>query len=91
MKFFITRKRLIKEFARQIAILQKKADKWYYIHSDQSMSSYTLDKVIPLRDMCRDLGIEKQVYEEAYKIYDFRNSGKDDYEPDLELLKNYTY
>jgi hypothetical protein len=55
------------------------------------MSSYTLDKVIPLRDMCRDLGIEKQVYEEAYKIYDFRNSGKDDYEPDLELLKNYTY
>jgi hypothetical protein len=29
--------------------------------------------------MCQTLGIAEQVYEEAYKIYDFRNSGKEGY------------
>ena len=31
--------------------------------------------------------ILSQVYEEAYKIYDFRNSGKKDFVPDIELIK----
>ena len=29
--------------------------------------------------MCKTLGIVKQSYDEAYKIYDFRNSGKSGY------------
>lgn len=88
MFILTTRKRMVKEFAKQIANLQKRADKYFYINHDQEMSSYMLDRVIPIRDMCIGLGIVNQVYKEAYKIYDFRSSGKRDFEPNLELLKN---
>jgi hypothetical protein len=87
VNIIITRKRIVKEFANRIANLQKKADKWFYVSKNQEMSSYILDRVIPIKEMCEDLGIVKQVYEEAYKIYDFRNSGKSDFKPDLDKLK----
>jgi transcription initiation factor TFIIIB Brf1 subunit/transcription initiation factor TFIIB len=79
MKLIVTRKRMIKEFATKIAELQKSADNWYYNLHDQGQSSWLIDQVTPLKEICQKLGIAKQVYEEAYKIYDFRNSGKAGY------------
>lgn len=79
MKFLITRKNIIKEFAIKIAELQKDADRWYYIIKDNDHSSWLLDQIIPLKEMCQKLGIVKQVYKEALKIYDFKNSGKSGY------------
>lgn len=87
--FGLTRKStIVKTFAKELARLQKRADKYYYIDNDQDMSSYILDRVIPLRDLTHKFGITNKVYTEAYKIYDFRNSGKKDYSPNLEDLKN---
>lgn len=84
MKILVTRNRIIKEFAKEIADLQKKADEIYYRDkaekkNDNELSSFILDKVQPLKEMCQRLGICNEVYAEAYKIYDFRNSGKEGY------------
>jgi hypothetical protein len=87
-KFFNTKKAIIKEFAKEIATLQMKADKWYYVHENQDMSSFVLNKVDAIKSMCTRLGICNEVYQEAYKIYDFRNSGKNDFVPNMELLKS---
>lgn len=87
-KLFWTRKQLIKAFAKQIADLQMKADRWYYVNHDQKMSSYFLDKVFAIRGMTHILGITEKVYEEAYTIYDFRNSGKEGFVPNMELLRS---
>lgn len=83
----IRKKTIIKVFAKELARLQKRADKYYYIDNDQDMSSYMLDRVIPLKDLTNKLGITNKVYDETYKIYDFRNSGEKDYSPDLEELR----
>ena len=80
MKFFVTRKTIIKEFAKEIARLQQDADRYYYIRKDKNHSSWLLDQVEELKKFATKLGISKQVYEEAYKIYDFRNSGKKGYD-----------
>lgn len=92
MKLFITRKKLIKKMAEELAYLQIRADWWYYVSSlkdeeKQNMSSAELELVTELRCICKDLGILKEVYVEAYKIYDFRNSGKKDFVADVELIK----
>lgn len=96
MRLFITKKKLIKKFAEELAYLQVRADWWYYCFpsekvdediTKQDMSSKELDAVTELRCICNDLGILKEVYDEAYKIYDFKNSGKKDYVPDVELIK----
>ena len=79
LKLIATRKRIIKEFAIKIAELQRKADEWYYNRNDQKHSSWLLDQIIPLGEMINKMGISKKVYIEAYKIYDFRNSGKKGY------------
>lgn len=84
MRFIVTRKRMIMEFATKIARLQKQADENYYRDKklknyESNHSSWLLDQVVPLKQMCQKLGISDQVYKEAYKIYDFRNSGKDGY------------
>ena len=55
---------------------------------DKDMSNFELDKVTPLKYLSNKLGITKKVYEEAYKIYDFRNSGKKGFEPNLEEIKS---
>lgn len=92
MRLFITKKKLIKKFAEELAYLQIRADWWYYVsqvkeEEKQNMSSMELDAVTELRCICHDLGIIKEVYDEAYKIYDFRNSGKKDFIPNVELIK----
>ena len=94
MKLFITRKKLIKKMAEELAYLQIRADWWYYVsclkdEEKQNMSSRELDYVHELRCICYDLGILKEVYDEAYKIYDFRNSGKKDFVADVELIKKF--
>lgn len=37
---FIDRKELIEKFAKEMARLQKKSDKYFYIDNDTDMSSY---------------------------------------------------
>ena len=98
MRLFITKKKLIKALAEEIAYLQIKADWWYYCFprdvvdkesniTKQDMSSSELDLVTEVRAIAMRFDILPQVYEEAYKIYDFRNSGKKDFVPDIELIK----
>ena len=87
MKVFITRKRLIKEFAKEMAYLQMRADKYYYIHKDQNMSDFMLNYASELKDFSKKLGICNDMYQEAYKLYDFRKSGKKDYIPSKEVLE----
>ena len=90
MKAFITKKKLIKKFAEELAYLQIRADWWYYVYNGkdkQQMSSSKLEAVTELRCICHNLGILDEVYEEAYKIYDFRNSGKKGHVPDVQLIR----
>lgn len=92
MKLLITRKKMIEIFAEELAYLQIRADWWYYVsklkHEErQEMASKMLDDAIELRYICNEFGIVKEVYAEAYKIYDFRNSGRHNFVPDIELIK----
>lgn len=92
VRLFITKKKLIKKFAEELAYLQIRADWWFYVaggdkEENQNMSNSQLEGVTELRCICHDLGILGEVYDEAYKIYDFRNSGKKNYVPDIELIK----
>lgn len=98
MKLFISKKKLIKTLAEEIAYLQIRADWWYYCFSKdvvdrddgttkQDMSSRQLDLVTEVRAIAVRFDILSEVYEEAYKIYDFRNSGKKDFVPDTELIR----
>lgn len=96
LRLFITKKKLIKKFADELAYLQIRADWWYYCFPNekvdenitkQDMSNKELDAVTELRCICHSLGILSEVYDEAYKIYDFRNSGKKNCVPDVELIK----
>ena len=100
---FIRKKKLIKTLAEELAYLQINADWWYYCFGGGSnpdkvldentgttvrdMSSSDLDLVTEVRAIAKELGILPQVYEEAYKIYDFRNSGKKDFVADTELIE----
>ena len=86
---FIEKKELVSKFAKEMARLQKKADKYYYVDNDKEMADYVLIYAIELKEFASKLGICKEMYDEAYKIYDFRNRGREDYEPNLEELKNW--
>ncbi|MFG6369465.1 MAG: hypothetical protein K1W16_13830 [Lachnospiraceae bacterium] len=92
MNLFITKKKLIKKMAEELAYLQIRADWWYYVSNSnneekQKMSNMELEGVTELCCICHDLGILKEVYDEAYKIYDFKNSGKRNFIADVELIK----
>ena len=74
MRLFITKKKLIKKLAEELAYLQIRADWWYYCFPDekvdeditkQDMSSKELDAVTEVRCMCNDFGILREVYDEA--------------------------
>jgi hypothetical protein len=84
MNILVRRKTIVKEFAMKIAELNRRSDEWYYKDippkkNTNYQASWLLDQIIPLNQMCQKLGIREQVYKEAYKIYDFRNSGKNGY------------
>lgn len=90
MRLFITKKKLIKKLSEELAYLQIRADWWYYVSHNKEkkdMSNMMLESVTELRCICDEFGIMKEVYKEAYKIYDFRNSGKKDFVADIELIK----
>lgn len=98
MKLFITKKKLVKKLAEELAYLQIRADWWHYCFkremvdienniTKQDMSSAQLEYVSELRNIAHGFGILKEVYEEAYKIYDFRNSGKKDFVPNIEHIQ----
>lgn len=80
--------KIIKIMAEKLAQLQKKADKFYYEDNNQNMSSFLLDQCIPIKDICIKLGINKEVWQEADKIYDFRHSGKKGFEQVYKLNKS---
>ena len=84
---FIDKKELIQKFAKEMARLQKKSDKYFYIDHDTEMSSYVQICASELKDFASKLGICNEMYEEAYGIYDFRNSGKKDYIPNEEQIE----
>lgn len=89
---FIEKQELINKFAKEMARLQKKADKYYYIDNDKEMADHVLIYATELKEFASKLGICKEMYEEAFKIYDFRNSGMKEYVPtneQLDELKNW--
>lgn len=87
MKFLTRRKTIIKELSTELAYLQIRADYWYYINKNQEMSSSILEYVTELKEIANRFGVLKSVYDSAYQIYNFRNGGKKEYNPDIELLK----
>lgn len=90
MRLFITKRKLIRKLSEELAYLQIRADWWYYVSHNkekQDMSNMMLEAITELRCICNEFGIMKEVYKEAYKIYDFRNSGKKDFVADIELIK----
>jgi len=84
----ITTEKLIKILSQELAYHQIMADCWFYLSKDSNMSSKHLDDVTELKNVISllDLPIDK-VYEEAKKIYDFTDSGKKDFVPDLDNLR----
>lgn len=84
---FIEKKELIEKFAKEMARLQKKADQYYYIDNNKEMADYVLIYSTELKEFASKLGICEEMYQEAYKIYDFRNSGKQEFTPSQEQLK----
>lgn len=89
---FIDRKELIEKFAKEMARLQKKADKFYYIENNAEMADFNLIYATEVKELAIKLGICEEVYQEAYKIYNFKESGKKEYKPSqeqLEELKNW--
>lgn len=78
-RWFMKRKTVIEFFAQEIAELNRKADVAFYINHDQEHSSFLCDAVWHIKNLAINMGICKEVYDRAYEIYDFRNSGKSGY------------
>lgn len=75
----LNRQDIIGIFAEEIALKEKDADYHYYIKSDQQKSSRILEDVQIIANLAGRLGITQEVYKQAYKIYDFRDSGKKEF------------
>lgn len=88
---FIEKKELISKFAKEMARLQKKADKYYYVENNKEMADYVLIYATELKEFASKLEICEEMYQEAYKIYDFRNAGHNGYmtQKRLEELKSW--
>lgn len=84
---FIERDELINKFAKELARLQKKADKYFYIDNDTEMADFELSYATEVKELASKLGICNEMYEKAYKIYDFRKSGKTGYKPTEQQLE----
>ncbi len=84
---YIEKEELIKEFAKEMARLQKKADRYFYIDNNIEMSDFVLNYATELKDFASKLGICEEMYKEAYKIYNFKDSGKKSYTPSQKQLE----
>ena len=76
---FIKKDFIIKELAEEYAYLEAASSYFNYIRNDNNMGSYMLDHVGELTNVILRLGIAKEVYDEAIKIYNFENDGREDY------------
>lgn len=72
-------KRLVDVLATELAAIQTRVDVEFYINHNMD----ACNRYIVMADMAKtramELGICAEVYERAYEIYDFRNSGKEGY------------
>lgn len=84
---FVDRKKIIKKFAKEMARLQKKADKYYYIENNKEMADFNLIYATEVKELAIRLGIYNEVYQEALTIYNFKESGKKEYKPSQEQLE----
>ena len=84
----LNKEMVIETFARVIADIQREADVLYYKPeipgynpkaNKNDESGFKLNEIIKLRKMCDVFGITKEVYDFAYTVYDFRNSGREGY------------
>ena len=81
--------KLISILSKELAYLQWSADYWYYINHDQEMSSYELDKITELKNIANDLKILDEVWDSALEIYDFTNSGKRSFKPNIKYIDDF--
>lgn len=70
---------VIKELAEEYAYLEAASSYHMYINHNQEMASHKLELLSELIYITNRLRISKDVYDEAVKIYDFRNDGRDNY------------
>lgn len=85
----INKSKLTEQCAYEMAARQNEADWWYYVLHDQEMSSYILDTLVTFHDLINRLGIFDNVYRRALEIYDFSQSGRDGYVPDLDIIERF--
>lgn len=85
----LNKSKLIDQFAYELAVRQNEADWWYYILHDQEMSSFVLDGLQTFNDIANRFGIYDEMYHQALQIYDFSQSGKDGYNPDLDMIEDF--
>lgn len=83
---FTDKQDLIQEFAEEMARLQMKADKYYYIDGNKEMSDFVLIYAYELKVMASRLGICDEMQIKARKIYDYSHSGEKDYIPSQEQI-----
>lgn len=81
------RDKVIDTFAEELAYLQVSADYWYYILHDNDMSDHELNYVTELRNNAYRLNILDEVYDRALQIYDFSQSGKEGFNPDIDTIE----
>jgi hypothetical protein len=75
---------VFKVFGKVIANVQQRADIVYYADKpprecENERSGAILNELIPIIRICEKINIKQASYNEAYKIYDFSNSGKKGY------------
>lgn len=73
------KKMLVETLANELACYQKQADVAFYDCSEQETSTLLLEKAMVIKELTNLMAIGGDVYERAYQIYDFRNSGKEGY------------
>lgn len=69
----------IAKMAGYLAEMERRADVYFYVNDDATMTTYYLDRVDSVKDICDLIGCTTEVWAEAKKIYDFTNSGKEGY------------
>lgn len=84
-------KEIIDILAKEIAYLQIQADYWYYVIGSKDGKEFAdsyLNDAIEVKQIIILLGLSvSEVMKKALKIYDFSKSGKEDYEPDYDLIQ----
>ena len=75
---YIKKDHIVQELAEEYAYLEAASTHEMHIGHNQEMASHKLELLSELIYITKRLGIEKEVYDEAVKIYDFRNDGNEE-------------